>query len=175
MSEDEEFISKTRVKQEMHELQELGEHLSGLPDSIRARLELPEMLETAIVDYRRFDSRGARKRQLQYIGKVMRDIDAEEIKQILARMQFQTATDLRKKEALEKLVYDLLSNENPVLNRLIERCPDLDIQQLRQVLRQCRKEQTDNEDYTLSSGQSGQKLLDLIKALDISPEQITAD
>jgi ribosome-associated protein len=68
--------SKTRRKNDMHALQALGERLTELkPDQIRT-LELPDALATAIADYRRFTKWEAKRRQLQYIGRLMRDIDA---------------------------------------------------------------------------------------------------
>jgi ribosome-associated protein len=67
--------SKTRRKQDMHALQALGERLAELrPEQLRS-LALPEALEVAIADYRRFTKWEARRRQMQYIGRLMRDVD----------------------------------------------------------------------------------------------------
>ena len=68
--------SKTRRKHAMHALQDLGERLSELPNDKLTQLELPEELAIAIRDYRRFNKWEARRRQMQYIGRLMRDIDA---------------------------------------------------------------------------------------------------
>ena len=68
--------SKTRRKQAMHALQDLGERLAELPNEKLLQLALPEKLEIAIRDYRRFNKWEAKRRQMQYVGRLMRDIDA---------------------------------------------------------------------------------------------------
>ena len=77
--EDDGIPSKTQRKQEMHALQDLGERLAELPADKLARLELPERLAIAINEYRRFSKWEARRRQMQFIGRLMRDIDAAPI------------------------------------------------------------------------------------------------
>jgi ribosome-associated protein len=71
--------SKTRRKQEMHALQDLGERLAGLAPDKLAQLQLPERLAIAIDEYRRFTKWEAKRRQMQYIGRLMRDNDAAPI------------------------------------------------------------------------------------------------
>ena len=70
-----EIPSKTQKKQTMHELQALGEALTALPDSSLASIALPQPLAEAIAEARRISSRGGKRRQLQYIGRLMRDLD----------------------------------------------------------------------------------------------------
>ena len=77
--EDDGIPSKTRRKQAMHALQDLGERLAELTADKLAQLELPERLAIAIDEYRRFNKWEAKRRQMQYIGKLMRDIDAAPI------------------------------------------------------------------------------------------------
>jgi ribosome-associated protein len=74
-AEDDGVPSKTRRKQEMHALQDLGERLAGLAPDKLAQLGLPERLAIAIDEYRRFNKWEAKRRQMQYIGRLMRDID----------------------------------------------------------------------------------------------------
>jgi len=77
--EDDGVPSKTRRKQEMHALQDLGERLAELTPERLAQLELPERLAIAVTEYRRFTKWEAKRRQMQYIGRLMRDIDAAPI------------------------------------------------------------------------------------------------
>jgi ribosome-associated protein len=70
-----ELASKTRRKNRMHALQDLGERLAELRPEQLAQFGLPEDLATAIADYRRFTKWEAKRRQMQYIGRLMRDID----------------------------------------------------------------------------------------------------
>ena len=74
--------SKTQRKRDSHELQHLGEALAALPDERLARLELPEGLADALREYRRTRSHEGRRRQLQYVGKLMRALGRD--RQVLA-------------------------------------------------------------------------------------------
>jgi ribosome-associated protein len=76
--------SKTRRKHEMHALQDLGVALVALDPRRLASLDLPERLVDAITLARSITRHEARRRQLQYIGRLMRDIDAEPLRQALA-------------------------------------------------------------------------------------------
>jgi ribosome-associated protein len=78
--EDDDFISKSRRKRESHALQDLGEALVILPAEQLARIELPEKLRNAVVEARTITRHEARRRQMQYIGKLMRTIDAGPIR-----------------------------------------------------------------------------------------------
>jgi len=77
--EEDEFISKTRRKRQMHDLQALGAALVKLSPEKLSRIDLPEALRDAVLDAQKFTKHEARRRQLQYIGKIMRDIDADPI------------------------------------------------------------------------------------------------
>jgi ribosome-associated protein len=79
-----EAASKTRRKLEMHELQDLGVALVALDPRRLATLELPEPLVDAIVLARRTSRHEARRRQMQYIGRLMRDVDPAPIRAALA-------------------------------------------------------------------------------------------
>jgi len=79
--------SKTRRKNEMHALQSLGERLAELtPDQLRS-LALPDDLVTAVTDFRRFTKWEAKRRQMQYIGRLMRDVDPAPIAARLDALQ----------------------------------------------------------------------------------------
>jgi ribosome-associated protein len=75
--------SKTRRKLEMHARQALGERIAELPANRLDALALPEELHGAILDYRRFTKWEAKRRQMQYIGRLMREIDVAPIEQQL--------------------------------------------------------------------------------------------
>jgi ribosome-associated protein len=77
--------SKTRRKQQMHALQDLGEALVALDADKLASLDLPEKLADAIRSARTITRHEAKRRQLQYIGKLMRDVDAEPLRAALTR------------------------------------------------------------------------------------------
>ena len=77
--EDDDFISKTRRKRQMHDLQAIGARLVALSAETLAHIDLPDNLREAVQDARRMTKHEARRRQLQYIGRLMRDIDAAPI------------------------------------------------------------------------------------------------
>lgn len=83
-SADDAPISKTRRKQQMHALQALGERLVKLPAQQLARVPMPEDLAQAVHEARRTKSHEGLRRQMQYVGKLMRSVDASAIEQALA-------------------------------------------------------------------------------------------
>lgn len=74
--EDDEFISKTRRKRQMTELQIVGKALVKLSPEQIARMDLPELLRDAVLACKKFTKHEAVRRQMQYIGRLMRDVDA---------------------------------------------------------------------------------------------------
>jgi ribosome-associated protein len=83
--------SKTVRKREAEYLQNMGRRLSELSAEQLDGLDLPKNLLDALTDYQRFPSRGAKRRQLQFIGKIMRDIDADYIESRLADFEGDSA------------------------------------------------------------------------------------
>ena len=84
---DTEHKSRTRKKIEDRALQRLGEQLVALPASQLESMELPEELQSAVESARKMKSHGARRRQLQYIGVLMRHIDPQPIQLALDRIR----------------------------------------------------------------------------------------
>ena len=84
--EEDEFISKTQRKRQMSELQEVGARLVGLSAEQLARFDLPEGLRDAVEAARGMTRHEARRRQIQYIGRLMRDVDAGPIVERLAAL-----------------------------------------------------------------------------------------
>jgi len=88
----EETFSKTKRKAEMLELQALGTTLLALPQAQLTALELPDALAAALREAQRVRSREGKRRQLQYIGRLMREVDAEPIRVALAAIEGSSAT-----------------------------------------------------------------------------------
>ncbi|HSM98948.1 MAG TPA: ribosome biogenesis factor YjgA, partial [Gallionella sp.] len=88
--------SKTKIKKQMHELRDLGKELTELGKDQLAQLDIPENLRDAIREMKNINKFGAQRRQMQYIGKLMRDLDAAPIAARLAEMHAPT----RKQTAL---------------------------------------------------------------------------
>jgi ribosome-associated protein len=94
--------SKTRRKRDMHELQALGEALVALDGPRLASLDLPEELADAIRFAHTLRKHEAKRRHMQYIGRLMRDVDAEPIRAALSRMQEGPARERARFAALER-------------------------------------------------------------------------
>ena len=103
--------SKTRRKQESHDLQSLGEALLELPDDHLATLGLGESLVDAIRTGRRIKSHEARRRQMQLIGKLMRSADVEPIRQAVADMQLGRARDSLALHQAERWRAELIADD----------------------------------------------------------------
>ncbi|MGL5633123.1 MAG: ribosome biogenesis factor YjgA [Azovibrio sp.] len=136
--------SKTQVKQAMLELQELGESLVALSKDQLKRMGLDEDILEATLAYQRFTKFEAKRRQLQYIGKLMRNIDPEPIRQALAAIRGESSEEIAKLHRLERLRTRLLENE-AVANEIAQTYPQAELTRIRQLRRAILKEQAENK------------------------------
>ena len=131
--------SKTRRKKESHDLQALGEALVEMPDNRLDALPMPEILLDAIREYRRTRSHEGRRRQMQYIGKLMRRADPEPLREAVAALQLGQARDSLAQHQAEHWRVVLLADD-AALERWAGEHPDSDLQQLRSLVRAARKD-----------------------------------
>ena len=131
--------SKTRRKKEMHDLQALGEALVAMPDSRIAPLGLDERLLAAIQAYRRTRTHEGRRRQMQYVGKLMRAAEADPVREAVAEFQLGHAHDALALHEAERWRAELLASDDAIAAWLAAR-PQSDVQQLRSLLRAARKD-----------------------------------
>ncbi|MBP6345537.1 MAG: ribosome biogenesis factor YjgA [Neisseriaceae bacterium] len=140
MSEHDEWVSKTQKKKEMDDLQDLGVQLTKLSVDTLKKMPLPEDLLDALKQHKKITANGALKRQLQFIGRLMRDVDPEPIEAFLARLKGDNAAHNAYLQRLELLRTQLIADDQ-ALNTVIADCPDADISYLRTLVRNARKEQ----------------------------------
>ncbi|MBK5106114.1 MAG: DUF615 domain-containing protein [Burkholderiales bacterium] len=133
--------SKTRRKKDMLALQELGEQLVGLNEQQLEIMQLPESLLEAVQEARRLTKHEARRRQMQYIGRLMRDIDAAPIRDRLDQWQGQGREHTAQLHALERWREELLAGD-PALEHFLREYPGADSQKLRTLIRNARREQS---------------------------------
>lgn len=133
-------LSKTRRKKDMHALQALGEALVELTPAQLGRIELPERLADAIADARRISGFEAKRRQMQYIGKLMREVDSSAIAAHVASIRADRQRDNARQHDLERWRERLLA-EDAALTELAQAAPAVDMQQLRSLVRNARNEQ----------------------------------
>jgi ribosome-associated protein len=136
---DPDYKSKSQRKREVESLQDMGRELVELSRERLLKMDLPEDLRDAVLEAKRITSHGAIRRQMQYIGKVMRGVDAEAIAAQLAEIRGESAAAKAEFHALERWRDRLLADDNAATEWL-GRNPGADAQQLRQLIRNARKE-----------------------------------
>lgn len=139
--DDDGVISKTRQKRRMLALQKVGESLIELPAKQYKAIDLPDNLRDAVDAARNMTKRGALYRQRQFIGKIMRNIDAEPIEAALERLLQQDRQVARQFHRVENWRDRLLDEEDrDAITALCHEFPDVDRQPLGQKVRAARKE-----------------------------------
>ncbi len=103
--------SRSALKRASDELQKLGKQLLDLPDSRLDAIGMPENLREALADYRRTRSFEGKRRQLQYIGKVIRSVDAEPLREAVAAFKLGGARDTLALHQAERWRADLLADD----------------------------------------------------------------
>jgi ribosome-associated protein len=131
--------SKTRRKQDSHDLQSLGEALTELPIERLQALPLTEPLLDAVLDWKRTRTHEGKRRQMQLIGKLMRQVDADPIREAVAELQLGRAHDSLALHEAERWRAELISSDE-ASTRWIAAHPQADVQQLRSLVRAARKD-----------------------------------
>ena len=131
--------SKTKIKQQMHELQDLGERLTELSNEKLRELDLPERLLDAIKELKKINKFGAQRRQLQYIGRLMREVEPEPIIAKLDAWSGVSAIHVAWLHRLEQW-RDRLLDQPEALGELLASHPQADGQRLRTLVRNAIKE-----------------------------------
>jgi ribosome-associated protein len=141
---DQEIVSKTRKKREMHELQALGVALAALPETQLKEMHLGEDLLEALLEAKRIKSHEARRRQMQYIGRLMREVDPAPIRSRLAEIEGNSAQAGARHRRLEAWRERLLADD-AALTEFAAAFPAVDLQALRTSIRNARKEQKEGK------------------------------
>ncbi len=137
--EDDDFISKTRRKRQMKDLQDVGAALVKLSPEVLARLDLPEQLRDAVDACRHFTKHEAVRRQMQYIGKIMRDVDAGPIAEQLARLEAPGKHQTTLFHLAEKWRKELM-DDAAGMERFVKEFPGADAQKLRPLIESAKAE-----------------------------------
>jgi len=136
--------SKSRKKREVEALQDLGVQLVALSTDRLKKINLPDNLREAVRDAQRITAHGAKRRQFQLIGKLMREIDPTPIQEALDEVNGVSAAATARLHALERQRTRLLEDEK-VVGEIAAEYPSVDLQQLRQLRRNALKEQEQNK------------------------------
>ena len=139
--------SKSQLKREMTALQKLGETLVEAPRDRVKRVPMPEDVLEAILACQKISSHEGRRRQLQFVGKKMRTLTEEEVAVIQATVdgwRGASRAEAAALHAVERLRDKLLADDG-ALTELRAQYPELDVQQMRTLIRNARKEQAENK------------------------------
>jgi ribosome-associated protein len=131
--------SKTQLKQKSHALQELGVAVSELSAERFAAIDMPDNLRDAIEIYRKTRSHEGRRRQMQYVGKLMRKADEDVLREAVAAATLGSAKETLALHDTERWRAQLMADDDAMTRWLAEH-PDTDTQQLRSLVRAARRD-----------------------------------
>lgn len=169
-------LTRTDRKVESDALQDLGEALLGLRPKLLERLQLPEKLMDAFAEQKRLSNFEAKRRQMQFIGKLMRKLEDSQVEAAKAALEEQrTGVSLEQNNILiaEQWRDRLIISDEP-LTIWLEQFPQTDVQQLRTLVRQVRKDETtaktkaaeaETKGHILPPAKKGSAYRDLFKLL----------
>lgn len=132
--------TKSALKRQMTALQKMGETIVGLPDAQLKKIPLENPLLDAVKMARSLKSHEAKRRQLQYIGKLMRNIDAEPIQIALETVLNKNQQGKAHFHQIERWRDKLISEGDEALEKLVEQYPHADRQHIRQVMRKAQND-----------------------------------
>ena len=156
--------SKTMLKAEADEKQALGEALLTLRADLMARLDLPTKLLDAIKDAKKITNFEGKRRQMQFIGKLMRPLDADPIRDAINE-QLNGSAQLTLQLHLAEQWRDKLVTDDETLSAWLTEYPATDAQQLRALIRQARKDyQLEKPGAAPRHGKSYREVFQLVKA-----------
>ena len=139
-----EWISKSQLKRESHALQDLGKKLSRLNEEQLKDLPLDNRLHDAIrLAQKLSNKRGALKRHYQYIGKILRSMDAEPILKAVQRIEQNHRNSVHAFKMLEHWRDEILSKGDEAIQSFCQQHEDTDRQKLRQIWRKHQQAQDD--------------------------------
>ncbi|MAF01081.1 MULTISPECIES: ribosome biogenesis factor YjgA [Herbaspirillum] len=139
--------SKSQLKREMDALQKLGESLVAEPRDRVKRVPMPEDVRDAILECQQIKDHEGRRRQMQYVGKKMRTLEPDElaiIQKTIDSWHGASKAETAAMHALERRREKLLADDQ-ALTELLNRHPDVDVQHMRTLIRNARKEQAENK------------------------------
>ena len=153
--------TKTDLKREMDALQDLGKDLLTLRGDLFKRLQLPDQLVDALAEAKRITNFEGKRRQMQFVGKLMRKLDDAQVQAVKAALDEQRNGSASEKMALHVAEQwrDRLIAEEPALAIWLDHFPDTDVQQLRSLIRQARKDMPTAHEVQVeeSTGQTSRK------------------
>jgi ribosome-associated protein len=164
--------SKSQLKREMTALQDLGQELVEQPKDRVMRVPMPEDVREAILECQKIKDHEGRRRQMQYVGKKMRTLEEDEvtaIRKVLDSWKGASKAETAAMHALERRREKLLASDE-ALTELRAQHPEIDMQHLRTLIRNARKEQAENK-----PPKAYREIFQILKQLQSSTSAPTAE
>ena len=169
--------SRTDLKRESTELQKLGEDLLTLRADLMARLDLTEKLKDAVLEAKRITNFEGKRRQMQFIGKLMRLVDPavlQTVRDALTEQHSGSAHDNLVLHLAETWRDRLLAHDD-AFGEWLTKCPGTDSQQLRALIRQARKDATpEKPGEAVRHGRAYRDIFQLLREQLAQPGQTSA-
>ena len=139
------YISKTQKKKEAEALQDLGEKLVKLPDEQLKGIDMPEELSNAVRQTKTIKSHGALKRQMQFIGTLMRKIDPAPVREAIDGIEQGNYKKAMEFKETERWRDELMAGNKELMEEILVKYPSANRQQLSQLIRNAIKEKTNDK------------------------------
>ena len=162
-------ISKTKLKAEADAQQAIGKKLIGLSKEKLIKLDLPESLFDAVIEAKRLTANGAIRRQLQYLGRLMRDVDSIRIEEQLQAWDGKNVQGNARFHTMERWRTRLITDPS-ALQEFFTQFPLTDIQQFRTLIRNAQR-----EELAQKAPKSSRELFKLIRELSETGQSLDED
>ncbi len=154
--------SRTEIKNEANELQRLGERLISLTSQQLSCIDIPEELKDAVLAAKTISSNKAKRRQHQFIGSLMRQIDPEPVVKAIQAIESGLGLKKNKSNTIEQLLDGLVSGDKTVAESILAKHPGADRQRLRQLIRNAQKKQIESKNKKATTA-----LLNYLKEISV--------
>lgn len=158
--------TRTDLKKESDALQKLGEDLLTLRAELLTKLELPDKLVDGVAEAKRITNFEGKRRQMQFIGKLMRKLDPAKWDEIRAALEEQHMPSVQETMVLHQAEQwrDRLIADDDAVGQWLNISPDTDSQQLRALIRQARKDaKPEKPGEAVRHGRSYREIFQLVR------------
>ena len=132
-------ISKTELKKDSKKIQEFGRKISELTINNIEAFKFPSNIYEATIDLKNIKSNSAKKRQVQYLGKLLREMDLTDAFLIMKQLKVSSQKEIQRNHIIEDWRDKLLSN-NDSITQFVDEYPKIDRQSLRQTISNAQKD-----------------------------------
>jgi len=137
-------ISKTELKKDSKKIQQFGRKISELTINNIEEFKFPLNIYEATIDLKNLKSNSAKKRQVQYLGKLLREIDLTDAFIIMKQLKVSSQKEIQRNNIIEGWRNKLLNNNNSI-TEFVDEYPEIDRQSLRQTISNAQKEKIKNK------------------------------